>query len=167
MSKVVIRILTLLPALILQALWVVLLALFLAPFSSIIGLVLQILAVIIAIHLMGKREESTYKELWLMGIVGFPIIGTFLYILFGNKRTGRGLFHKLKKADDKYPRVWQDNHDDVIGDIYNDNKRIASTFHMLEEKTAFPVRRLLDIKYYPLGELAFEDILRHILRRRL
>lgn len=88
MKKIVRRILIVIPAAALQVLWLLLLVKWLAPYTALItpdhvcGGVL-----LCAVNIIIKREERTYKILWLLVILTFPLPGALFYLFFGNKRT--------------------------------------------------------------------------------
>ena len=42
------------------------------------------------LYIIIKREERTYKILWLLVILTFPLPGALFYLVFGNKRTASG-----------------------------------------------------------------------------
>ena len=80
MNKIIKHILSVLPAVLLQALWLYVLFRWLAPWAPLIDLVLSILSVLFVLYLITKREESTYKILWLLVILTFPLAGALLYL---------------------------------------------------------------------------------------
>ena len=96
MKKVLGRIVIVLPAVILQVLWYLLVLgllnnLFQEYIWDALNIVLSILAVVFVTGLIAKRDESSYKLLWVMVIVAMPILGALLYFILGNKNTGKRL----------------------------------------------------------------------------
>ena len=87
-----------LPAVLLQILWLTLLFKWLAPWAALINLGLSVLAVLFVLYLITKQGEDTYKILWLLVILPFPVPGAVLYLMFGSKRTTKSLRVKLEKA---------------------------------------------------------------------
>ena len=63
MRKILNRILIVIPAVVLQALWLLLLTKWLAPYSTLIASLLSIVAVFLVLFIVIKRDESTYKLL--------------------------------------------------------------------------------------------------------
>lgn len=106
MRKILNRILIVIPAVALQALWLLLLTKWLAPYSTLIASLLSIVAVFLVLFIVIKRDESTYKLLWLLVILTIPLVGTLLYLCFGNKRTAKPLRRQLEsvsKSNDPQP----------------------------------------------------------------
>lgn len=155
MRKILNRILIVIPAVALQALWLLLLTKWLAPYSALIASLLSIVAVFLVLFIVIKRDESTYKLLWLLVILTIPLVGTLLYLCFGNKRTAKPLRRRLEsvsKSNDPQPLP--------IGETpFDGEKRMEQTLRWLEEKTQYPLYRVEDVRYYPLGDDMFPDML--------
>ncbi|WP_343004873.1 MULTISPECIES: phospholipase D-like domain-containing protein [unclassified Collinsella] len=155
MRKILNRILIVIPAVALQALWLLLLTKWLAPYSTLIASLLSIVAVFLVLFIVIKRDESTYKLLWLLVILTIPLVGTLLYLCFGNKRTAKPLRRQLESA-----RESNDPQPLPIGETpFDGEKRMEQTLRWLEEKTRYPLYRVEDVRYYPLGDDMFPDML--------
>ena len=87
MSRIIRRILVIIPALAIEFFWIFALLTWLRPWAAAISTFLSILAVLFVFYLLMKQDEDTYKILWLIIILFSPVIGALLYLLFGNKRT--------------------------------------------------------------------------------
>ena len=156
MNKILRRVLTVLPAVLLQCLWLYVLFVWLAPWAALINAALSVLALLFVLYIITKQDESTYKILWLLVILTFPLPGALLYLLFGNKRTTK----PLKKMLDKSP-LPKDESDDsaVYSEMSADNERLAQTFKWVENKTGFLPCKNREAKYYSLGDDMFPDML--------
>ncbi len=157
MSKIVRRALAILPAVLLQVLWLYILFRWLAPWAVVITLVLSILSFLFVLYLITKQEESTYKILWLLVILTFPIPGTALYLFFGNKRTTKPLQKKL----DKVGKLPEDKTDTtpLYAALSREDNRLSQTFRWVESRTGFVPHENQGAKYYPLGDEMFPDML--------
>ena len=96
MSKMLRRVLTVIPAAAVQALWILLLVKWLSPYAAYITLALSVAAVLLVLFIIIKRDETAYKILWLLVILTVPVAGALLYLLFGNRRTARPLRKRLR-----------------------------------------------------------------------
>ncbi len=157
MNRIRRRILGILPALLMQAVWLYLVFSWLAPWAGFIHFCLSVLSLIFVLYIITKQDESTYKILWLLVILSFPLPGALLYLLFGNKRTTRPLRKKLDKA----PPLPQDTYDSspLHAALAADDKRLDATFGYMEKITGFPLHVNRSARYYPLGEDMFPDML--------
>lgn len=157
MKNILRRIFALLPAVLLQIAWLYVLVKFLASWSVAISVVLSVLSFFLVLYLMIKQQESTYKILWLLIILTFPILGTALYMIFGNKRTTKPLQKKLDKVK-LLPKEKNDTAP-LYEALSKENKRLSQTFRWVENKTGFVLRANQEAKYYALGDVMFPDML--------
>lgn len=162
MNKIIRRVFTVLPAILLQVLWLLLVFRWLAPWAALINFCLSVLSLLFVLYLITKQEESTYKILWLLVILTVPLPGALLYLIFGNKRTTRPLQKKLEKASP----LPQDTFDatPLHEALSEENKRLAQTFRWVERKTGFVTHANSGALYYALGDDMFPDMLEELKR---
>ncbi len=155
MNKIVSRVLAVIPAAALQVLWILLLTKWLAPYAALISLGLSIAAFLLVLYIIIKRDEGTYKILWLLVILTLPVPGALLYLLFGNKRTARPLQKRLARVREEgslppLPR----------GETQPDcDRRLKQTLRWLEQETGYPLVPVEQVRYYPLGDDMYPDLL--------
>ena len=156
MGKIVRRVLIVVPAVALQVLWHVLLVKWLAPYAPLIVSLLSVAAVFMVLFIVIKRDESTYKLLWLLIILTMPLVGALLYLFFGNKRTAKPLKKRLQGVESS-----GDPHPLPVGETpFAGEKRMEQTIRWLERKTGYPLCKAQPVRYYPLGDDMFPDMLR-------
>ncbi len=160
MNKLMRHILTVLPAVLLQILWLVIVFYWLAPWAGVISVVLSVLALFFVLYIFTKQDETSYKILWLLIILTFPIPGALLYLIFGNKRTTRPLKKKMEKAPPLPPDTCDSS--PLHSEMANHNKRLSQTFRWVEQKTGYPLRVNRGATYYPLGDTMFPDMLEEL-----
>ena len=156
MGKIMRRVLIVIPAVALQVLWHVLLVKWLAPYAPLIVSLLSVAAVFMVLFIVIKRDESTYKLLWLLIILTMPLVGALLYLFFGNKRTAKPLKKRLQGVASRGdPRPLPVGETPFAGE-----KRMEQTIRWLERKTGYPLCKAQPVRYYPLGDDMFPDMLR-------
>ena len=156
MGKIMRRVLIVVPAVALQVLWHVLLVKWLAPYAPLIVSLLSVAAVFMVLFIVIKRDESTYKLLWLLIILTMPLVGALLYLFFGNKRTAKPLKKRLQSVESS-----GDPHPLPVGETpFAGEKRMEQTIRWLERKTGYPLCKAQPVRYYPLGDDMFPDMLR-------
>lgn len=160
MNKVIRRILSILPAVLLQAAWLALLFSWLAPWAAIINFALSIMAFLLVLYIITKQDEGTYKIVWLLLVLTFPLPGALLYLIFGNKRTTKPLRKKLAEA--KPLPEWPDNSAPLYEELTASDSRAAQTFRTLQKMTGFPLRPNRSAVYYPLGDDMFPVMLQEL-----
>ena len=163
MKKILGRMLIVIPAIALQAVWYFMMfgllnSLFHGYLWNGINALLSILAVVFVTGLVSKRDESSYKLLWVMLIVAMPILGALLYFLLGNKNTGKQLKKKLEQAASTLPDVMGGENETYITDIQENDLRIGQTLAHISHATGFPILKNDTSKYYPFGEDMFLDM---------
>lgn len=154
-KKVVRRILAVIPAAAVQALWIYALMRWAASYATLITLGLSIAAFLLVLYIIIKREESTYKILWLLVILTLPLPGALLYLLFGDKRTAKPLQKRLARvqASGTPPQL-------PLGETsFDGSKRMEQSLRWLEQQTGYPLKKVEDVRYYPLGEDMMPDLL--------
>ena len=132
MKKILGRIIIVIPAIALQALWYLVMLGFLNNLFdgylwNAINALLSVLAFVFVTGLVAKHDESSYKLLWVMVIVAMPILGALLYFLLGNKNTGKKLKKKLEQSASSLSNMI--SHDDKTCEtaIRDDDLRIGQT----------------------------------------
>lgn len=155
MSKMLRRVLTVIPAAAVQALWILLLVKWLSPYAAYITLALSVAAVLLVLFIIIKRDETAYKILWLLVILTVPVAGALLYLLFGNRRTARPLRKRLRRVQE----AGQPAPLPCGGTPFEGEKRMEQTVRWLEYKTGYPLMRAEDVRYYPLGDAMYPDML--------
>lgn len=167
MKKILGRILIVVPAILLQALWYFLMlglldTLFHRYLWDVLNALLSVLAVLFVTGLVARRDESSYKLLWVMVIVAMPILGATLYFFLGNRNTGRKLKKKLEQSAASLPMPCDGNSDSYIRQIQSEDLRTGQTLAHISYATGFPLLKNGSSKYYPFGEEMFADMCRDL-----
>ena len=160
MNRVQRRILSVIPAALVQLLWLFILWRWLAPYATLLNLILSFFAFVYVLHIMANRHEGAYKTLWLLIILGLPVFGTILYFCFGNKRTARPIQKKLKHGRSLLPA--QKRSHGALDALREERPRLAQTFHYVEQKTGFQTHACAQAAYYPIGEELFSQMLKDL-----
>lgn len=163
MKKILGRILIVVPAVALQVFWYLVVFgllnnLLNEHLGDVLNALFSILAVIFVTGLVAKRDESSYKLLWVMVIVAMPVLGAILYFVFGNKNTGKKLKKKLEQSSLTLAETRNRDNAGPISEIKADDLRIGQTLEHISDATGFPVLRNETSKYYPFGEDMFRDM---------
>lgn len=158
MNKIVRRVVAVIPAVLAQLLWLLALLRWLAPYAAIINLLLSFFAFLYVLYIITNRNESTYKTLWLLVILGLPVFGAILYLCFGDKRTARPIQKKLAHGRALLPPA-DETASDAAKALGEENPRLAQTFRYIEKKTGFSTYPCREVRYYPLGERLFAQML--------
>ena len=170
MKRIIGRVLIVLPAVVLQILWYfVVLAVLNKWMGGNLGIVLRavftVLGILFVIFLVSKREESSYKLLWMIVILALPILGAMLYLTLGNKKTGKKLKKNLDRAsknlleDNEGAERGRSQYDIIMNKIKDEDLRLGQTLDHVGQSTHFPIHINGTSKYYPFGEDMFADMI--------
>ncbi len=158
MKKLLQRIIIIIPAAAIQILWYVMLFSWLSRFAETINIILTIFSVLFVLYIISARQESTYKTLWLLLILGLPIVGTVTYLFYGNRRTSQWLKRRITTARNK---IGYETPMTKVSDHINE-ARSRATIQYLEKLSGYEMVPAKSAEYYPLGEDAWEDMLRDL-----
>jgi cardiolipin synthase len=171
MKKIIGRVLIILPGIILQVAWYFLFLWFVndllgGHLGDILNLICGILAVLFVTSLVAKRDESAYKMLWIILIVALPILGGTMYLMLGNKKTGKKLKRKLTQSSEELKAEYSegmiglaDEAAENIRKIKEDDLRVGQIIGRVSESSHFPVVKNETAKYYRFGQDMLPDLL--------
>lgn len=162
MKKILGRIIVVLPAVIIQFLWYLFIIGFIDRLTgkhlgTILDLVLSVLAVVFVLSLVKKREESSYKILWIMVITSLPLLGALLYIFLGNKGTGKRIKRRLNASKESLSYELPKD-EQAAADIRKEDLRLSQSLDQLSRLTGFSMLSNRSAKYYPFGDDMFKDM---------
>ncbi len=160
MKKILRRALTVVPAVILQVLVYLLLFTWLKPWAAAINIIFGVLALILVLYLMTKRDESTYRILWLVLVLTFPLAGALLYLILGNKHSMAPIRKRLAKSLPLPPE--EDASAPLLQEVEREDRRLAQTLRHLQSRTGMPLRQGRETEYYPLGDDMFPRMLEEL-----
>jgi len=163
MKKILGRILIVVPAIALQIGFYILVLMLLdsvlgGNLGDIISVAFTVLAVIFVTYLVAKRDESSYKLIWVVLIMAFPVFGALLYFFVGNKKTGIGLKKRLDAANAMFDLPDYKDGDKHLAEIRKDDLRLGQTVEHLSRSTGFPALKFDSSRYYRFGEEMFADM---------
>ncbi len=160
MNKIIRRVLTIFPAVLLQLVWLAVLFTWLKPWAGLISFALSIMAFLLVLYIITKRDEGTYKIIWLLLVLTFPLPGALIYLIFGNQRTMKPLRKKLAEVD--LPPIHEGDAEPLYAELAKMDKRAAETFRTVQSMTGFPLRVNREAVYYPLGDELFPVMLEEL-----
>ena len=134
---------------------------FLSSNSIIVGISFTVINILVLLFLISKDENPSYKLIWIVVILGVPMIGGVLYVLFGNKRASRRLEMKISEEHEQYLPMMQPNNE-IANAININNRRAAGITNYLQNKCSFPVWENTHSTYYPIGEEMYAAMLEEL-----
>ena len=130
--------------------------LYLGDHVSVISVFYQVIGFLIVLWLIKNSKSYSYTLPWIVIILLFPLVGTLLYLILGyNKKISRTLKSIRSSENDSMKYLIQDK--DIRKEIEN-NSRIR----YITDYSNYPVSTNNDVTYYPIGELAFKEMLKEL-----
>lgn len=128
----------------------------LVNYADWVGFIFKGVTVISAIYIVWRDYNPAYKIGWIILIAVFPILGGALYIMFGNKRPGKGIKKKIDPIENSH-RFYLRQKDD-IEKICKDVRR-AATIDYISKEGIYPAWSETSSKYFELGEKFFNSMI--------
>ena len=114
-------------------------------------IVFRIISLVIVFAILNKRDNPSYKLMWVMFIIIAPLVGGVLFFLWGNgkvKPTLRKHMQKQKRMNKRY--LWQDPA--VATDLHFKNIDHARQSQFLFNESGYPVYTDTSVEFIAPGE---------------
>ena len=145
--------------LLLQAVWLGVFFWKLAAYSVWLNAAFTLLSLLIVLHILYHDDVSGFKIGWIILILQLPVMGGLLYLLFGGKLPAHRMRRRLAAQHaETAAALGQD--EAVFGALRGDDARAAARSRYITATGGYPVCMDSDVKYYPLGEEMYADMLR-------
>ena len=138
--------------------WFTLFLMKLTRYSVLFSGFFGVLSILIVLYLIGSDDNPAYKIGWIILIMALPLLGGLLYLLMGNKRPSKPLKRQLIPAQQALePTLRQDP--EVQDALKQTDPRAEGLSRYLQSAGGWPVYRDSDVRYYPVGEAMYQDML--------
>lgn len=141
-------------ALIIQVVFLMLMAGILKQYSSWFYILLEIISIFVAFSLVSGGES--YKHSWIIIILLLPVLGFFLYFVWGrNRRNSKG-YRRIRAIFEKSRELRQQEPDVIEAyKAQHPNKALISQRLINEGFMMYPNTK---VTYYDVGDTQFEDL---------
>ncbi|MDE6015623.1 MAG: cardiolipin synthase [Acetatifactor sp.] len=113
------------------------------------------------IYLLNSRMDPTGKITWLIVIMLAPVFGVLLFGFTQSEMGHRVLKRRVDQiSSDTLEEIPQSQ--EVMEQLSEENKGVASLAHYMHRSGCHPVFRGTSVKYFPLGEDKFAEMLRQL-----
>ncbi len=135
-------------ALLIQIGWLFALFFWLYEYSTVINLLCAIAALILVLRIYGKHQNAAFKMPWIILILTFPILGLFLYLLFGHKNVLKRIRRRFQEIDQwLLPELQQDPA--VLTRLEELDISIANQCRYIHQFSRYPVFQNTDVQFFP------------------
>ncbi len=138
-----------------QIFWTIVVLNFLNNYSTLITILTTITEVIVVLAIYGRHINSAFKLPWIMLILGFPIVGLFLYLTMGTPNNTKGMRLRYSKIDAKlFPSLSQDKR--TFEELEKMDLSIANQARYIRDYAMYPIYDNNKITYYSEASDAIE-----------
>ncbi len=153
------RVVIVLGLLLLQALWLAVLAFSLYKSYYWVAGISFILQLIFALVVISTERNSTYKIGWLLLIFVIPIFGCTFYLIYGLNISNKKLTQKIKKSAENNPK--EKTQTQVLQKIKEDDLGVLSFCEYLSG-LGYPAYDNSKVKFFSSGESFFPAVMQSI-----
>ena len=115
----------------------------------------SVISLIVFYFIINKQETPEYKIPWLFLVFFLPVFGIALYLLFGNLKVTKkeeNFFKEIVTEASLCVSQQTNDQKDLLGRWKGIDEYLRNTAHMTGTVNS-------SVKYYPLGELMWQDLL--------
>lgn len=119
--------------------------------------ILELCSILAIVTLVNKKQSPSFRIAWISIVMILPIAGFVLYYLWGReggkkKRLDEYILQQISYGENFL------NQDEKVAVEYVTQNPVAGRMVKYMMNEGFPLAAGNDVKYYPMGEDAFEDI---------
>lgn len=121
-------------------------------------IVLQIFSIIVAITIVNRPMNASFKLTWILFVMGVPIFGALFYFILQSNIETRRYRKNFQKQADALKEYGHTSYK-VMSGLGDKDKEQLKLAHYLSEHVGYALHANSDARYYPSGEDWFEDLL--------
>lgn len=135
----------------LQVGWILGFALYLTRYYAVIQLASSLLALLVVFTVYGRNMNSAFRLSWIILILLFPVLGTCLYLLFGQSVAVWPLRRRLRGADqalDPARQLEVESGRPVTDALQVAAPDLAGQVKYLQNTAGYPVYHNTEVRFY-------------------
>ncbi len=157
LNTILSRIVLVVLALALQALWLAAMILKLGDFVRYGNIALTLFSLLMVFYIAQKDTKTSFKLAWVVPILLFPLFGGLIYLFFGTKSPTRRMRRKLERAAQEYA-CYKPDHRAIVDAIFAEDPAVGGQMRYLQNCGFAPYKNT-ETTYFPIGEDYFAALL--------
>lgn len=125
---------------------------------SFIGTLIDIVALYIALVIVNKNSNPSYKIIWMVVILAVPLVGVLFYFVFGRAKLVRPTRKRMEAINRQMEQEFPQN-EGILEKLCQEDKSVYRQSKYVRDWAKFPVYENTATKYYTRGEEMFPDML--------
>ena len=162
MKRILDRLFIILPYITIQLVFYLILINWFYEIFFFVLVIFSIISLAFIFHLIyDKKEESSYKIIWIFILLFLPVFGSWLYFSSANKKTSKPIIKKINngKKNIKYKILSNKN---VNLELKEENKKIYDILNYVADKANTNINYNEYAKYYSLGDEMYLDMIEEL-----
>lgn len=144
-----------------QFIFIIFLPFLLQSFTVYFYFIWELVSVIAIVTLVNRDQSPSYRLAWVSIVLILPISGFIMYYLWGRRKSGKKKLDKYILQQISYGNSFLIQDEDVYLDFLVNNP-VSGRMVKYMETEGFPLTAGNDVRYYPMGEDAFEEIFKDL-----
>lgn len=120
-------------------------------FSRILYEIISAISVVTVIYILNKRGNPSYKIMWIMFILVFPIFGISVYLLWGTGTVFPYIKKHMKNCESHYLPLLE-NDETIDSQLFYHDFLHARQAEYLKHESGYPLYTNTEIEYLSPGE---------------
>lgn len=133
--------------------------------SLIFSFGISMVSIVILMYVLNTRQNSSYKMMWIILILLFPVLGVAFYI-FTRLQVGTKFMSKRVGELIEEEAIFLMPKKDVVDELRKETKTDTGLIKYLYDRGKYPVYNNASIKYFPLGEDKFTEMIYQLERAK-
>lgn len=138
--------------------WLVYLAYYATMASSIVNLIFEIIAALVALNIVNRDMRTSFKLSWIFLILFLPVFGIPAYYIFGRSEITKRTKRKLLHVEEAY-RPLRPQDEQVMQELYDQDYYAGMQSSYISNFAGYPLYREESSRYYESGEALFPQYL--------
>lgn len=159
------RIFVFILAVLLQMVWLMLLAWGMTNLATPATWLVESLSLIFVLWIVNKKINPAYKLAWTILILAFPVFGVVVYVLFGQSRVAGAMTKESSAVLHEIKNYFKESHT-VRKELKEADPGVSNQSSYIRDYAGFPLQNHTSTKYYPVGEAMFADMLEDLKQAR-
>ncbi|MEA5003878.1 MAG: cardiolipin synthase [Christensenella sp.] len=125
--------------------------------SEILQNIFFVLSLIMALYIVNKRQNASYKLAWIIPVLVLPLLGILLYVFFSQRKITKKMRQKAKEIYEKTSCLLEQDAQ-VLGRLEEQDLSAMRQADYIRRSNMFPVWEKTQTQYFPSGETFFEQL---------
>ena len=135
----------------------------LKDYSTAVYAAFVLLGAVTVVHILNEENNASFKIAWIIPVLVIPVFGTVLYIYINLQPGTKRIHKKLTKIEDEI-RPYLAQNEETVQELQEQSAGEKGIADYLYHADNYPVYAGCKMKYYPIGEAKFADMIEQLKR---